>query len=117
VTNRPADMGDGCPIHMGDTFLRARDGSCREESRCPGRSVLVLDDFFIAPLKDTERRDLLEILEDRYDRSSTVITTQVPTKSWHEMLAERIASEAVAQGGRRHAPAESPNAAVTRYAA
>ena len=43
--------------------------------------VLVLDDFLIAPLKDTERRDLLEILEDRYDRSSTVITTQVPTKS------------------------------------
>ncbi len=46
--------------------------------------VLVLDDFLIAPLKDTERRDLLEVLEDRYGRSSTVITTQLPTKSWHE---------------------------------
>ncbi len=48
--------------------------------------VLVLDDFLIAPLKEQERRDLLEVLEDRYDRASTVITTQVPTKTWHESL-------------------------------
>lgn len=45
-------------------------------------NVLVLDDFLIAPLKDTERRDLLEVLEDRYGKSSTVITSQVPTKTW-----------------------------------
>src|SRR5450432_443536 len=57
--------------------------------------VLVLDDFLIAPLKDTERRDLLEVLEDRYDRSSTVITTQVPTKSWHEMLADPTIADAI----------------------
>jgi DNA replication protein DnaC len=57
--------------------------------------VLVLDDFLIAPLKDTERRDLLEILEDRYDRSSTVITTQLPTKSWHEMLADPTIADAI----------------------
>ena len=57
--------------------------------------VLVLDDFLIVPLKDTERRDLLEILEDRYDRSSTVITTQVPTKSWHEMLADPTIADAI----------------------
>jgi DNA replication protein DnaC len=48
--------------------------------------VLVLDDFLIAPLKDTERRDLLEVLEDRYGTSSTVVTSQVPTKNRHEML-------------------------------
>jgi DNA replication protein DnaC len=38
---------------------------------------------------------LLEILEDRYDRSSTVITTQVPTKSWHEMLADPTIADAI----------------------
>jgi DNA replication protein DnaC len=42
--------------------------------------VLVLDDFLIAPLKDQERRDLLEVLEDRYGRSSTVVTSQVPRR-------------------------------------
>jgi DNA replication protein DnaC len=57
--------------------------------------VLVLDDFLLAPLKDTERRDLLEILEDRYGRSSTVITSQMPTKNWHEMLADPTIADAI----------------------
>ena len=39
------------------------------------------------PLNDSEPRDLLEVLEDRYDQRSTVVTSQVPTKAWHEMLA------------------------------
>lgn len=57
--------------------------------------VLVIDDFLIAPLKDTERRDLLEVLEDRYGRSSTVITTQVPTKAWHEAIGEPTLADAI----------------------
>lgn len=57
--------------------------------------VLVLDDFLIAPLKDTERRDLLEVLEDRYGVSSTVVTSQVPTKNWHEMLADPTIADAI----------------------
>lgn len=57
--------------------------------------VLVLDDFLIAPLKDQERRDLLEVLEDRYDKGSTVITTQVPTKTWHESLADPTIADAI----------------------
>lgn len=57
--------------------------------------VLVLDDFLVSPLKDSERRDLLEVLEDRYDKSSTVITSQVPTKSWHETLADPTVADAI----------------------
>jgi DNA replication protein DnaC len=57
--------------------------------------VLVLDDFLIAPMNDTERRDLLEVLEDRYARSSTVITTQVPTKAWHEAIGEPTLADAI----------------------
>ncbi len=57
--------------------------------------VLVLDDFLIAPMKETERRDLLEILEDRYGRSSTVIASQVPTKNWHEQLAAPTIADAI----------------------
>jgi len=57
--------------------------------------VLVLDDLFVAPLKDTERRDLLEVLEDRYDQRSTVVTSQVPTKSWHEMLVDPTVADAI----------------------
>jgi DNA replication protein DnaC len=57
--------------------------------------VLVLDDFLIAPLKDSERRDLLEVLEDRYGRSSTVVTSQLLTKSWHEALEEPTVADAI----------------------
>jgi len=57
--------------------------------------VLVLDDFLLAPMSDAERRDLLEILEDRYDRSSTVITTQMPTKTWHETLGDPTIADAI----------------------
>jgi DNA replication protein DnaC len=57
--------------------------------------VLVLDDFLLASMSDVERRDLLEILEDRYDRSSTVITTQLPTKTWHEALGDPTIADAI----------------------
>lgn len=57
--------------------------------------VLVLDDFLISPLKDSERRDLLEVLEDRYDKASTVITSQVPTKTWHESLEDPTVADAI----------------------
>lgn len=72
------------------------DGSYASElGRLSRFDVLVLDDFLIAPMKDTERRDLLEVLEDRYDHSSTVITSQVPTKSWHEMLSDPTIADAI----------------------
>ena len=57
--------------------------------------VLVLDDFLISPLKDQERRDLVEILEDRYRKSSTVVPTQVPTKNCHEKLGDPTMADAI----------------------
>jgi DNA replication protein DnaC len=57
--------------------------------------VLVLDDLLLTPMKDAERRDLLEVLEDRYDRCSTVITSQLPTKSWHEALGDPTIADAI----------------------
>jgi DNA replication protein DnaC len=57
--------------------------------------VLVLDDFLLAPMQDAERRDLLEVLEDRYDRSSTVITSQLPTKTWHEAISDPTIADAI----------------------
>ena len=57
--------------------------------------LLVLDDFLIGPLKDQERRDLVEILEDRYGKSSTVVTSQVPTKNWHEKLGDPTMGDAI----------------------
>jgi DNA replication protein DnaC len=57
--------------------------------------VLVLDDFLLTPMQDAERRDLLEVLEDRYDRCSTVITSQLPTKTWHEAISDPTIADAI----------------------
>lgn len=57
--------------------------------------VLILDDFLLAPMTDVERRDLLEVLEDRYGRTSTVLTSQLPTKSWHQALGEPTIADAI----------------------
>jgi DNA replication protein DnaC len=57
--------------------------------------VLVLDDFLLTPMQDAERRDLLEVPEDRYDRCSTVITSQLPTKTWHEAISDPTIADAI----------------------
>ena len=46
-------------------------------------------------MKDAERRDLLEVLEDRYARASTVITSQMPTKTWHDALNDPTIADAI----------------------
>lgn len=57
--------------------------------------LLVLDDFAIAPLSDETVRDLLEILDDRYDRASTLITSQLPVEQWHAVLGDRTVADAI----------------------
>jgi DNA replication protein DnaC len=50
--------------------------------------ILVLDDFAMAPLKDSERRDFLEICDDRYQRRSLILTSQMPLAHWHEQIGD-----------------------------
>lgn len=57
--------------------------------------VLVLDDLGIQKITEPERNDLLEVLEDRYGRSSTVVTSQLPIPKWHEWLADPTAADAI----------------------
>ena len=57
--------------------------------------LLVLDDFGLAPLSTEQQRDLLEIMENRYDRRSTLVTSQLPVKHWHDILAEPTLADAI----------------------
>lgn len=57
--------------------------------------LLVMDDWGVAPLTDESRRDLLEILEDRYDTKSTLVTSQIPVDRWHEYLADPTIADAI----------------------
>jgi DNA replication protein DnaC len=57
--------------------------------------LIVIDDFGIAPLADENVRNLLEILDDRYDRRSTLITSQLPVEQWHAYLGDRTVADAI----------------------
>ena len=50
--------------------------------------VLLIDDFAMAALKDSERRDFLEICDDRYQLRSMILTSQMPVAHWHEQIGD-----------------------------
>jgi DNA replication protein DnaC len=57
--------------------------------------VLVIDDWGLTPAGEQERRDFLEILEDRYGNRSTIMTSQLPPKTWHAHLADQTLADAI----------------------
>lgn len=57
--------------------------------------VLVLDDFAMAPLAAGAARDLLEVVDDRAERRSTVVASQFPVENWHEALGEATVADAI----------------------
>lgn len=57
--------------------------------------VLLLDDFAMAPFKDSERRDFLEICDDRYERRSLILTSQVPVAHWHEQIGDPSIADSI----------------------
>jgi DNA replication protein DnaC len=57
--------------------------------------VLILDDMFISPLTREEQRELLEIVEERYDRKATVITSQLPVRAWHDAMQDPTLADAI----------------------
>ncbi len=57
--------------------------------------VLVIDDWGLTPVREPERADLLEILEDRYGTRSTIMTSQLDPKRWHDHLGDPTLADAI----------------------
>lgn len=57
--------------------------------------LLILDDWGLAPLTSQQGRDLLEIVDDRHGRASTIVTSQLPVDHWHEVIADPTIADAV----------------------
>jgi DNA replication protein DnaC len=74
--------------HADGTYIRALQRLAKVD-------VLILDDWGLAPLTDQQRRDVLEIVEDRYGARSTVITSQLPVEKWHDHLGDPTIADAV----------------------
>ena len=72
------------------------DGSyVRLLARLAKTDVLILDDWGLAPMTDQQRRDILEILEDRHGSRSTIVTSQLPVENWHDYIAHPTIADAV----------------------
>jgi len=57
--------------------------------------VLILDDWGLGPLNPSHRRDLLEVIEERHARRSTVATSQLPVKKWHDFIGDPTLADAI----------------------
>ena len=72
-----------------DLGVARGDGSyVRLLSRLAKVDLLAIDDWLLHPLKDADRRDLMEVIEERAERGSTLIATQLPVKQWHTAIGD-----------------------------
>jgi DNA replication protein DnaC len=79
-----------------DLALARADGSLRGLlARFAKTDVLLVDEWGMAPLTDPERRDFLEICEDRYQLRSTILTSQLPVAQWHEQIGDPTVADSI----------------------
>jgi DNA replication protein DnaC len=72
------------------------DGSYeRLLARLARLDLLAIDDWLLAPLRDAERRDLIEVVEDRSERASTLIASQLFSKDWHSVIGDPNLADAI----------------------
>jgi DNA replication protein DnaC len=76
--------------------LARADGSyVRLLAQLARTDVLVLDDWGMTPIREAERRDLNEIMEDRWGNRSTIVTSQIPVANWHDHIGDPTTADAV----------------------
>jgi DNA replication protein DnaC len=76
-------------------IARAQGNYAATLARFEKFDLLILDDFLMTPLTDAERRDLLELVEDRHERTSTIFTSQSPPKTWHGAIGDLTIADAI----------------------
>ena len=87
--NRVPRLLDALALARGDgRYTRLLKSLARVE-------LLILDDWGLAPLTSQQGRDLLEIVDDRHGRGSTIVTSQLPVDHWHEVIVDPTIADAV----------------------
>ena len=81
---------------FGRMKIAKADGTyIKELARIERQHILIIDDFGIQPLDTQSRSMLMEIIEDRHGKASTIITSQVPISKWHEIIGEQTIADAI----------------------
>jgi DNA replication protein DnaC len=84
------------PRLFSDLVLARGDGRYARLMRALGGvKLLILDDWGLEPLTAEQRHDLLEIVEDRYSRGATLITSQIPVDRWHDLIGDPTLADAI----------------------
>ena len=79
-----------------DLTLARADGSLRNLlARLSRVEVLIVDDWAMAPMQETERRDFWEICDERYQMRSTILTSQLPVARWHEQIGDATMADGI----------------------
>lgn len=76
-------------------MAKADGAHLRELSKIEKQDALILDDFGVQPFDAASRSLLLDIIEDRHGKRSTIITAQLPVKKWHEVIGEKTIADAI----------------------
>jgi DNA replication protein DnaC len=76
-------------------MAKADGAHLKELSAIEKKDVLILDDFGVQPLDAQSRALLLDIIEDRHSKRTTIITSQIPVKKWHEIIGEKTLADAI----------------------
>jgi len=81
---------------MGQLKLaKARGTILTDLKKIERQDLLILDDFGLQPFDSQSRGALLDIIEDRHEKRSTIITSQIPVKEWYEVIGEKTIADAV----------------------
>ena len=83
------------PRMLSHLHLTKGDGSFERYLRLLAKTDLLILDDWGQSLEAQERRDLLEIIEERFDRGSIIITTQIPINKWHELIGDPTIADAI----------------------
>jgi DNA replication protein DnaC len=76
-------------------MMKANGSYLKEINKLERQDLLFLDDFGLQPIDDQSRLIFLEIIEDRYDRTSTILTSQLPVSNWYEVINEKTIADAI----------------------
>jgi len=101
LANRACRMGYSAfyiriPKLFQDLAIARGDGSYPKVlKKLTKAKILILDDLGLAPMNAQERRDLLEVVEDRHGLTSTLVTAQLPIESWHENIRDPTIADAI----------------------
>ncbi|EKC3541258.1 IS21-like element helper ATPase IstB [Salmonella enterica] len=81
---------------LGELIHGRADGSYRKQlSQLSKIQLLILDDWGLEPLQATQRNDLLELMDDRYGKSATIMISQLPTEEWYGCVGDNTLADAI----------------------